>query len=72
MLVANLRQRGTVRFFSTVMRGEDGGTVQVEISAVAVRNGGQPCFGFAIRNVGPRMQRGTPAPPGSCRARSSN
>ncbi len=25
---------------------------QVEISAVAVRNGGQPSFGFAIRNVG--------------------
>ncbi len=55
VLVSNLRQRGTVRFFSTVMRGEDGGSVQVEISAVAVRSGGQPCFGYAVRNVGPRM-----------------
>ncbi len=55
VLVSNLRQRGTVRFFSTVMRGEDGSIVQVEISAVAVRNAGQPCFGYAIRNVGPRM-----------------
>ena len=55
VLVSNLRQRGTVRFFSTVMRGEDGGSVQVEISAVSVRSAGQPCFGYAIRNVGPRM-----------------
>ncbi len=55
VLVNNLRQRGTVRFFSTVMRSEDGGSVQVEISAVAVTSGGQPCFGYAVRNVGPRM-----------------
>ena len=27
----------------------------MEISAVTVRSGGQPCFGFAIRNVGPRL-----------------
>ena len=56
VLVNNVRQRGTVRFFSTVMRGEDGGSVQVEISAVSVRSGGQPCFGYAVRNVGPRVQ----------------
>jgi transcriptional regulator PpsR len=55
VLVSNLRQRGTVRFFSTVMRAEDGGTVQVEISAVSVRNGAQSCFGYAVRNVGPRV-----------------
>ena len=56
VLVSNLRQRGTVRFFSTVMRGEDGGTVQVEISAVSVGSAGQASFGYAIRNVGPRVQ----------------
>jgi transcriptional regulator PpsR len=27
----------------------------VEISAVAIGNGGLPCFGFAIRNIGPRL-----------------
>ena len=56
VLVSNLRQRGTVQFFSTVLRAEDGGTVQVEISGVSVRSGGQPCFGYAVRNVGPRVQ----------------
>ena len=55
VLMANLRQRGAVRFFATALRGEEGGTAQVEISAVSVRNGGQPSYGFAIRNVGPRL-----------------
>ena len=55
VLVSNLRQRGSVRFFSTVMRGEDGSVVQVEISAVSIRAGGQPSFGYAIRNIGPRV-----------------
>lgn len=54
VLLANLRQRGSVRLFSTVLRGEFGDTVDVEISAVALVNGGQPCFGFAIRNIGRR------------------
>ena len=63
VLMANLRQRGAVRFFSTTLRGEDGSRAQVEISAVAVRNGGHPSFGFAIRNVGPRMAAQPAAPP---------
>ncbi len=56
VLTANLRARGSVRFFSTTLRGEQGASAQVEISAVSVRNGGQPSFGYAIRNVGPRLQ----------------
>ena len=56
VLVSNLRQRGTVRFFATVLRAEDGGTTQVEISGVSVRNGGpHMSFGYAVRNVGPRV-----------------
>lgn len=58
VLLANLRQRGAVRLFATVLRGEFGDTVDVEISAVSMVNGGQPCFGFAIRNVGRRPQAG--------------
>ena len=59
VLLANLRQRGAVRLFATVLRGEFGDTVDVEISAVALVNGGQPCFGFAIRNIGRRPQAST-------------
>ena len=61
VLMANLRQRGSVKFFATALRGENGGSAQVEISAVSVRNGGQPSFGFAIRNVGPRLHVETAA-----------
>ena len=55
VLVANLRQHGSVRLFSTTLRGEYGGTAEIEVSAVSVPNGDQPCFGFAIRNVGRRL-----------------
>jgi transcriptional regulator PpsR len=55
VLISNLRQRGSVRLFATTMRGEYGTAADVEISAVSVMNGGKPCFGFAIRNVGHRL-----------------
>ncbi len=54
VLTANLRNHGTVRLFATVVRGEYGGTTDVELSAVAVLNGEEPCLGFTIRNVGRR------------------
>ena len=56
VLITNLRQRGSVRFFTTTVRHEDASSAKVEISAVAIGNGGQPSFGFAIRNIGPRLQ----------------
>ncbi len=36
VLITNLRQRGAVRLFATVMRGEYGASTEVEISGVAV------------------------------------
>ena len=60
VLIANLRQRGIVRFFATTMRAVGGASAQVEISAVSVDNG-KPSFGFAIRNVGPRARADTKA-----------
>ena len=59
VLLANLRQRGQVRLFATILRGEFGDVLDVEISAVSMINSGQPCYGFAIRNVGRRPK---PAP----------
>ncbi len=61
VLITTLRQRGSVRFFTTTVRGEDARSAKVEISAVAIGNGGQPSFGFAIRNIGPRLQVDAPA-----------
>jgi transcriptional regulator PpsR len=61
VLLANLRQHGTVRLFATVLRGEYGSGTDVEVSAVAVRNGERPGFGFVIRNVRRRIVAETPA-----------
>jgi len=55
VLMASLRQYGSVRLFATTLRGEHGASAKVEISAVAVVNGDQPCFGFSIRNVDRRF-----------------
>ncbi len=55
VLIANLRQHGTVRLFSTTIRGEYGSATSVEISAVAVQNTETPCLGFTVRNVGRRV-----------------
>lgn len=69
VLIANLRQRSAVRFFASTIRGEEGSVVQVEISAVSIRNGGQRCFGFAIRNVASRIASPSAADsPGAARA----
>jgi transcriptional regulator PpsR len=57
VLLGSLRQRGSVRLFAATLRGEYGAATDVEISAVAVMNGGQPCFGLAIRDVGMRLSR---------------
>jgi transcriptional regulator PpsR len=54
VLAVNLREHGSVRNFATVLRGEYGSTEEVEVSAVAVLSGEQPCLGFMIRNVGRR------------------
>ncbi len=55
VLISGLRQHGTVRLFATQIRGEYGATVEAEISAVTVGDGGRKAYGFAIRNVGRRL-----------------
>lgn len=68
VLSANLRSRGTVRFFSTTIHGEHGAPAQVEVSAVAVPGESGLALGYAIRNVSSRLNLGlqvAPAPHGA-------
>jgi transcriptional regulator PpsR len=51
VLIASLRQHGSVRLFATTLRGEYGSSVDVEVSAVSALNGEEPCLGFTVRNV---------------------
>jgi len=53
-LVSNLREHGLVRHFFTLVRGEFDTSEEVEISAVAVTGGEQPCYGFTVRSVSRR------------------
>lgn len=57
VLIANLRQHGTVRLYSTTVRGEYGATAEVEVSAAAVPapGGGGPCLAYILRSVGRRL-----------------
>lgn len=55
VLVATLRTRGTVRLFATTLQGEHGTAVEVEVSAVPLAEAGTMGYGFALRDIGPRL-----------------
>lgn len=56
VLTKNLKDRGEIRNFGTVVRGQFGSTENVEVSAVSVTGGEEPCLGFTIRNVSRRPE----------------
>ncbi len=51
VLLANLKQHGSVRMFATTLRGEYGTNTEIEISAVSAPNTEPPCLGFTVRNI---------------------
>ena len=55
LLTAQLREHGSLRLFATQLRGEYGSNTDVEICAVSVVDGQDPCCGFTIRDVGQRV-----------------
>jgi transcriptional regulator PpsR len=55
VLLGNLRQHGSVRLFATMLRGEYGSSCDVEVSAVSVVSGEEPCLGFTVRIVEKRV-----------------
>lgn len=55
VLMANLRQHGTVRLFATSLNGAQGGRLDVEVSAVAMGRAKAATYGFSIRDVGRRL-----------------
>lgn len=55
VLMANLRQHGTIRLFATTLTGEHGSVAEVEVSGVALPAADPPCMGFNIRDIGRRI-----------------
>jgi transcriptional regulator PpsR len=56
VLIATLRQRGSVGLFVTLLRGEYGGSAEVEISAAALALGENTVLAFAVRDIERRLR----------------
>ena len=61
VLMANLREHGSVRRFSTIIRDEIGGSETVELSAARIKGSDGPRFGLSIRES-PRPEPGMASP----------
>ena len=69
VMLAALRQQGSLRLFNTVVHGEHGVDAEVEVSAVSVTDASPPCLGFSVRHVGRRLAgTGASAERGSLRS----
>ena len=55
IIMASLREHGSIRLYATRLRGEFGSITDVEVSAVPLRAGDVDCIGFAIRDIGHRV-----------------
>jgi len=55
VLLAQLREHGSVRLFATALRGANGAAAEVEVSGAALRDSEPACFGFTLRDVGARL-----------------
>jgi transcriptional regulator PpsR len=66
VLLNNLREHGSVKLFSSVLRGEYGTGTEVEISAASTNNEADQWIGFTIRatqaRIKPRNQRAQELP----------
>ncbi len=51
LMVSQLQEKGEIRNFHTIIRGQFGSVEDVEVSAVAVTEGETPCFGFSLHHV---------------------
>ena len=54
IIMASLRERGSIRLYETRLRGEFGSITDVEVSAVMIKAGETDLVGFAIRDIGRR------------------
>jgi transcriptional regulator PpsR len=61
IMLANLREHGTVRNFSTIVRGDFGPSQEALVTAVSALDGKQPCLGFTVRPVSSRLTAPAPA-----------
>lgn len=56
VLIANLREHGSLRQFSTILNGEYGSVEEIEVAAVALQDGETARYAFSVRSIGRRMR----------------
>lgn len=56
LIMAQLREHGSVRNVSTILRGAGGDEEQIEVSGVQAPTEAGDCYGFIIRPVGRRLR----------------
>ncbi|KUR78601.1 transcriptional regulator [Novosphingobium sp. FSW06-99] len=56
LIVAQLREHGSIHNVATILRGAAGAQEEIEISGVIASMDGKDCFGFTIRNVARRLR----------------
>lgn len=54
VIMNSLKENGSIRLYSSRLRGEYGSPVDVEVSAAAIDTADGTCFGFSLRDVGRR------------------
>ncbi len=68
IVVSQLQERGEIRNFHTIVRGQFGALDDVEISGVSVTDGDTPCFGFSLHHVSRHRFAGKKAETGLLRS----
>jgi len=58
LIIAQLREHGSVRNVATILRGAAGSKDSIEVSGVSAPMGDGECYGFTIRDVGRRERNG--------------
>lgn len=58
VFLSMLRKHDAVRLIATAARGKHGTQTEVEVSAVWVPDGEEPCIGFTMRDIGRRLAGG--------------
>ncbi len=62
LIVTQLMDKGAIRNFQTIVRGQYGAVEDVEVSGVSVHDGDTPCFGFTVHRVSRNKKAGDNSP----------
>lgn len=56
LIMAQLREHGSIRNIATILRGSAGAEEEIEVSGVVAPTAAGPCYGFTIRPVARRLR----------------